>query len=198
MSTSPCAGFDVPHDWPADATFDLVVVSEVGYFLSPAELETLISRIARLPGPAGVVVLCHWRHRVEGWLLDADEVHTSFEDSRLPGLSATYRDRDVEIRVHAYDDGWPDHSAERVEGCAGEGLPLSHLRPTTALRELRAASPAAPGSGTPATSARSSRSTGRAATSTVTERSGTCAATSPSPAAPGWRPARTVSASPAT
>ena len=58
--------------------------------------------------PAGVVVLCHWRHRVEGWVLDADEVHTRFEDSRLPALSATYRDRDVEIRVHAHDDGWPD------------------------------------------------------------------------------------------
>ena len=60
---------------------------------------------ARNGGPCGG---CHWRHRVEGWLLDAEEVHTSFEDPRLPGLSATYRDRDVEIRVHAYDDGWPD------------------------------------------------------------------------------------------
>ena len=102
------AGFDVPHDWPADATFDLVVVSEVGYFMSPAELETLINRIVGSLDPAGVVVLCHWRHRVEGWVLDADEVHTRFEDSRLPELSATYRNRDVEIRVHAHDDGWPD------------------------------------------------------------------------------------------
>ena len=102
------SGFDVPHDWPADTTFDLVVVSEVGYFMSPAELDTLISRIVGSLDPAGVVVLCHWRHRVEGWVLDADEVHTRFEDSRLPALSATYRDRDVEIRVHAHDDGWPD------------------------------------------------------------------------------------------
>ena len=92
---------DVPHDWPQDLTFDLVVVSEVGYFLSPAELDGLVDRIVASLAPGGVVVLCHWRHEVEGWVMDADDVHRGFEDTRLPPLSATYRDRDVEIRVHA-------------------------------------------------------------------------------------------------
>jgi len=99
---------DVPHDWPQDLAFDLVVVSEVGYFLSPAELDALIDRIVATLAPGGVVVLCHWRHQVEGWVLGADDVHHRFEDSRLPPLSATYRDRDVEIRVHADERGWPD------------------------------------------------------------------------------------------
>ena len=102
------ADLDVPHGWPQDVTFDLVVVSEVGYFLSPTELEALIGRVAGSLAPDGVLVLCHWRHRVEGWVLDADEVHARFENPHLPALSATYRDRDVEIRVHAHDDGWPD------------------------------------------------------------------------------------------
>ncbi len=99
---------DVPHQWPGDTTFDLVVVSEMGYFLSPRELELLVDRVAAALDPGGVVVLCHWRHPVEGWLLDADLVHDGFEDPRLPPLAATYRDRDVEIRVHAADSGWPD------------------------------------------------------------------------------------------
>lgn len=102
------ADLDVPHDWPQDVSFDLVVISEVGYFMSPAELEQLVSHIAASLVPDGVLVLCHWRHSIEGWVLDADDVHLGFEDSRLPGLSATYRDRDVEIRVHADDHGWPD------------------------------------------------------------------------------------------
>jgi len=102
------AELDVPHDWPHDVTFDLVVVSEVGYFMSPAGLERLVGRIAESLGPEGVLVLCHWRHAVEGWVLDAEGVHTAFEDPRLPELSASYRDRDVEIRVHAHDHGWPD------------------------------------------------------------------------------------------
>ena len=99
---------DVPHDWPQDLEPDLVVVSEVGYFLSPAELDALVDRIVATLAPDGVVVLCHWRHQVDGWVLDADDVHRGFEDARLPPLSATYRDRDVEIRVHAEEHGWPD------------------------------------------------------------------------------------------
>jgi SAM-dependent methyltransferase len=99
---------DVPREWPQEDTFDLVVISEVGYFMSPAGLETLVDRVGATLGPTGVVVLCHWRHRVEGWVLDADSVHAGFEDSRLPGLRATYRDDDVEIRVHAHPADWPD------------------------------------------------------------------------------------------
>ncbi len=99
---------DVPHQWQPDATFDLCVVSEMGYFLSPADLDLLVDRVVGSLEPEGVVVLCHWRHRVEGWVLDAEQVHAAFEDKRIPPLSATYSDRDFEIRVHARDDGWPD------------------------------------------------------------------------------------------
>ena len=98
---------DIPAEWPADESFDLVVVSEVGYFLSPAALERLVARVADSLTPDGVLVLCHWRHRVEGWVMDADRVHAGFEDGRLPPLQATYRDRDVELRVHA--PTWPPY-----------------------------------------------------------------------------------------
>ena len=101
------ADLDVGRDWPRDAIFDLVVVSEVGYFLSPVELESLVGRVVGSLAPDGVVMLCHWRHRVEGWVLDADAVHAAFRDSRLPQVNASYVDRDVEIRIHAREHGWP-------------------------------------------------------------------------------------------
>jgi LmbE family N-acetylglucosaminyl deacetylase/SAM-dependent methyltransferase len=101
------ADLDVATSWPVDERFDLVVVSEVGYFLSPAAVDGLVARIASTLAPDGVVALCHWRHRVEGWVLDADDVHRRFADGSLPPLQATYRDRDVEIHVRAAD--WPDH-----------------------------------------------------------------------------------------
>lgn len=102
---------DVPPDWPRHETFDLVAISEVGYFMTPSGLETLVDRVVATLAPGGVVVLCHWRHPIEGWVLDADAVHAAFEDPRLPGLRATYRDDDVEIRVHAHEADWPapDH-----------------------------------------------------------------------------------------
>lgn len=98
---------DLPSQWP-DGGFDLIVVSELGYFLSPGELDLLVERVEHSLRPDGVVLLVHWRHRVEGWLLDAAAVHRRFAASRLPPLRATYADRDVEMRVHAQDADWPD------------------------------------------------------------------------------------------
>jgi LmbE family N-acetylglucosaminyl deacetylase len=100
------ADLDVPHAWPDEGTFDLVVVSEVGYFLSPSALDDLVDRVASGLARDGVVVLCHWRHPVEGWVADADDVHRRFHEGPLPPLQADYRDQDVEIRVHA--EHWPE------------------------------------------------------------------------------------------
>jgi hypothetical protein len=98
----------VPHDWP-EGRFDLVVVSEVGYFLSPADLQGLVQRVGSCLTSDGVVALCHWRHPVRGWPLDASLVHDAFRRADLPPRAATYLDRDVEIVVHAEPDQWPDH-----------------------------------------------------------------------------------------
>jgi hypothetical protein len=97
---------DIPTTWPEGA-FELVVVSEVGYFLSPAAADELAARTAASLTPDGVVVLCHWRHPVEGWVMDAADVHRRFERDDLPPVQARYADRDVELRVHAAS--WPGY-----------------------------------------------------------------------------------------
>jgi LmbE family N-acetylglucosaminyl deacetylase/SAM-dependent methyltransferase len=100
-----------PHEWP-EGSFDLVVLSEVGYFLSPAALDGLVRQVAGSLAAGGVLVLCHWRHPVRGWPLDGADVHQAFERAveawGVPARSATYRDRDVEIVIHASPDQWPD------------------------------------------------------------------------------------------
>lgn len=96
-----------PQEWP-EGRFDLVVVSEIGYFLSPAGLDGLVDRVTASLSPTGVLVLCHWRHPVEGWPLDGPEVHRAFARRGVPPVAATYRDPDVEIVVHAGRHEWPD------------------------------------------------------------------------------------------
>ncbi len=64
----------VPEEWP-DGRFDLVVLSEVGYFLSGAELAETLWRACRSLTADGAVLLVHWRHEVDGWPLDGAEVH---------------------------------------------------------------------------------------------------------------------------
>lgn len=100
----------VPQDW-ALGDFDLVVVSEMAYFLSPRELGGLVERVRTSLAPGGVVLLCHWRHRIDGWVPDAAGVRHAFTgDGSLP-VQATYRDRDVEILLLAATDALPEPTA---------------------------------------------------------------------------------------
>ncbi len=64
----------VPAQWPP-GTFDLVVLSEVGYYCGPVDLDRLTRLAAASLAPDGVLVACHWRHRVEGYPLTGDQVH---------------------------------------------------------------------------------------------------------------------------
>lgn len=88
----------VPEEWP-DGGFDLVVVSEVGYFLSPERLRRLVARTEASLSDDGVVVLCHWRHPVRGWPLDGARVHEIWrEESGLP-VVATHVEADFRLEV---------------------------------------------------------------------------------------------------
>lgn len=53
------ARMEVPRDWP-DACFDLIVLSEVLYYLDPADLRALAARLSRTLLPGGDVLLVHW------------------------------------------------------------------------------------------------------------------------------------------
>lgn len=65
---------DVAADFPA-GTFDLVVLSEVGYYFDPVTLESVLDDIERALGAAGTLVVCHWRHEVNDYPLTGDAVH---------------------------------------------------------------------------------------------------------------------------
>lgn len=67
----------VPEEW-VEGHVDLVVVSELGYFLSPAALDGLAERIVASVEPGGDLLACHWRHDIRGWPLDAEALHARF------------------------------------------------------------------------------------------------------------------------
>ena len=96
-----------PEEWPAGA-FDLVVLSEVGYFLSPVALEALIDRVREALTDDGVVVLCHWRHPISGWPLDAAAVHEAFLAADLRPLQCRHTEADVELLALASPEAWTD------------------------------------------------------------------------------------------
>jgi LmbE family N-acetylglucosaminyl deacetylase len=78
---------DIMDDFPA-GSFDLVVLSEVGYYFSPGDLDTLLHRIDDSLTDDGTVVLCHWRHPVADYPLSGDEVHAAIAGvARLKRIS---------------------------------------------------------------------------------------------------------------
>lgn len=68
---------DLPAGWPdvAPGAVDLVVLSEIGYFLGRDELHDLFQAVAQALRAGGDLLLCHWLHPVEGWELDGQDVH---------------------------------------------------------------------------------------------------------------------------
>ncbi len=62
----------IPEQWP-DGPFDLVVLSEVGYYCP--DLDALVERIDASLTADGVVAACHWRHPAPDHPHTADGVH---------------------------------------------------------------------------------------------------------------------------
>lgn len=96
----------VPDEWP-NGSFDLIVVSEVGYYLSPAELAGLFDRIAGSLMPGGTLALCHWRHPISGWELDGDTVHAAARRHLGWTGGGTYQERDFVLEVFLAPEASP-------------------------------------------------------------------------------------------
>jgi cyclopropane fatty-acyl-phospholipid synthase-like methyltransferase len=52
----------LPEQWPAGQDFDLIVLSEIGYFFTVAGWAELTRRVAAGLTPDATVLACHWRH----------------------------------------------------------------------------------------------------------------------------------------
>ena len=70
----------VPHDWPR-GTFDLIVCSELGYYLSGEDLDGLIARVTDSLDESGHLVAVHWRPKVAEYPQAGTTVHHCFAEA---------------------------------------------------------------------------------------------------------------------
>ncbi|MGR0160167.1 PIG-L family deacetylase [Paenarthrobacter nitroguajacolicus] len=96
----------MPGEWP-EGTFDLVVLSETGYYLSPDELTELLALIKESTRPGGTLLLCHWRHTISGWQLDAEAVHSMARSHLGWSTHGLYREKDFILEVLLAPDRTP-------------------------------------------------------------------------------------------
>lgn len=95
----------LPEQWP-DETFDLILISEYGYFLGATALQELFRRARRSLEPSGSLVICHWRNPIEGCELTGDAVHGMFgrfaPDAGLDRL-VDHVERDFRLEIWSDD-----------------------------------------------------------------------------------------------
>jgi cyclopropane fatty-acyl-phospholipid synthase-like methyltransferase len=101
--------------WPP-GPFDLLVLSEVAYYLEAGTLAAVLRRECRGLRPGATVVAAHWRHAVADYPLTGDEAHAVI--AQTPGLTplGCYRDSDVVIEVFDNGDGQSVAAREEVPG----------------------------------------------------------------------------------
>lgn len=76
----------LPKEWPP-GKFDLIVFSELGYYLDSTDLTQLIFSMRYALAKGGTLVACHWRHPIDGCPHNGDEVHNELHKLlRMPRL----------------------------------------------------------------------------------------------------------------
>jgi len=87
-----------PEDWP-DGTFDLIVLSEVGYYLDHCGLRRTISKAHSSLTPNGVLVACHWLAPFEAATATGSEVHALIARCLPLARICRYQDADFLLDV---------------------------------------------------------------------------------------------------
>ena len=101
----------LPGDWPADEVFDLVVLSEVGYYLDASDLVVLLDRTVGSLAPGGVLLACHWRHPVADYPQTGDDVHHAI--GGRPELARAVHHEETDFLLEVFTLGQQPTVAQR-------------------------------------------------------------------------------------
>ena len=102
----------LPQDFPlAQAPFDLIVISELGYFLDESELHELAARCRRSLAADGTLLACHWLADFEQRSLPTARVHQILGGD----LVATVRHLEADFELVVW-------SADGVSVATAEGI----------------------------------------------------------------------------
>jgi hypothetical protein len=92
----------LPEDWPSQ-TFDLIVLSEMGFYLSETAVASLAARAKESLAATGTLLACHWRHPVDGFELDGNGVHAILERQLSLHRLVHHEERDFVLAVWSSD-----------------------------------------------------------------------------------------------
>ncbi|MFD3969973.1 SAM-dependent methyltransferase [Streptomyces cyaneofuscatus] len=108
----------LPEEWP-EGSFDLIVLSELLYYLDAMTLDTVLERTVSSLEPEGTLVTVHWNHAVEEHLTTGAGIARRVAEQPGLVLLADHREEDFVLQVHRRATA----NGERPAGVAArEGL----------------------------------------------------------------------------
>ncbi|WP_367109140.1 class I SAM-dependent methyltransferase [uncultured Psychrobacter sp.] len=69
---------DVPTYKPP---YDLIIISEILYYLSPTDIDTVIDWIKHNLAVGGTLLCCHWRYTIDGFAMTGETVHQRLQQA---------------------------------------------------------------------------------------------------------------------
>jgi hypothetical protein len=97
--------------WPP-RQFDLVVLSELCYYLDAQALREVLDREVPRLAPSATIIAAHWRHPVAEYPMTGD--HASDVIAATPGLHHIGEYRDADVIIEVFDTASPTSVAART------------------------------------------------------------------------------------
>jgi len=85
----------IPNKFPNEI-FDLILISEVGYYLAPGDWQTAMKKVFAHLAADGQIVLVHWRPFVHDYPQTGDAIHDSFVEfakDKMQNLKSLRREK---------------------------------------------------------------------------------------------------------
>lgn len=87
-----------PQDLPVE-NFDLIVVSEVAYYLAPEDWKSAIEKMQKILNKNGEIILVHWLPEVHDYPQTGDEVHHTFSNEVGAEMKNIFTSRAEKYRI---------------------------------------------------------------------------------------------------
>lgn len=92
----------LPEQWP-QGQFELIVLSELCYYLDADDLGALIDRALTSLAPNGQVLACHWRPPIDGCPQTAEQVHALLHERLAMPLVTRHHEHDFLLDLWSRD-----------------------------------------------------------------------------------------------
>lgn len=91
-----------PQELP-NGKFDLIVISEVAYYLSIEDWNTAMKKLLQILESGGNILLCHWLPEVHDYPQTGDKVHDSFEKFMKGKMQTVFSRREENYRIDVWE-----------------------------------------------------------------------------------------------